>query len=169
MSMKRALSVVLALAIVLAYQPLPLAAGQNTGEISGTAMSAGKPLANTTVRLRNVDNGQLVGTQRTNEKGEYRFTGLAAGTYVVEIVSDRGALMGTSARVSLTSAAMAQKGVTVTASAAAAAGGGAAATGMTAGAGGFFGSTAGIITIAAIAAGITIAAIAAQDDGSPSR
>jgi hypothetical protein len=165
----------------VAYQPIPITAlAQNTGEIAGTAVVEGKPLAKITVRLRNVDSGQLVGNQTTNDRGEFRFTGLPAGNYVVETVAPNGTLLGTSARIALSAGAMIATGVSVSTSAAAAtaagvaagtaAGAGAgAATGAAAG-GAFFATTAGIITIAAIAAGIAAAAIAATgDDGSPSR
>jgi hypothetical protein len=194
--MKRAISILLALAILVAYQlPTITAAGQNTGQLSGTAMVGGKALPHVTVRLRNVDNGQVVGTMTTNERGEFRFTGLPPGNFVVEIVGDNGRLVAASARIGLASGIMTATSVTVTTSAAAAAaaglGAGAAAVGAagTAGAvsaaaaasgaigaaagataaGGFFASTLGIVTIAAVAAGVTTAAVAARGDSSPSQ
>ena len=185
--MKRALSALVALAMFVAYQPIPITAlAQNTGEISGTAVVEGKPLSKVTVRLRNVDNGQLVGNQTTNERGEFRFTGLPAGNFVVETVAPNGTLLGTSARIALTAGAMVATGVAVStsAAAAAAAGIGAGAAGAAAGAGAgagaaagaaaaggaFFATTAGIITLAAIGAGVAAAAVAATgDEASPSR
>jgi hypothetical protein len=182
--MKRALSIVLALAVIAAYQlPLLVAAAQNTGEISGTAVVEGKPLSNVGVRLRNVDNGQIVATSRTNQRGEFRFTAIPVGNYVVEIIDDRdgaAALLGTSVRIPLTPGAMVASNVTVTTSAAAAGAAGAAAgagaagasgaaAGAAAGAGGFFTSTLGIVTIAAIGAGVTAGAVAATGNASPSR
>lgn len=179
--MRRAISAFLAVAMFLAYQPIPVVA-QATGEIAGTAVVEGKPLPNITVRLRNVDNGNLVGTMTTNAQGEFRFTGLPAGNYVVETVAPNGTLLGTSARIALTAGAMIAKGVTVTTSAAAAsaagvgagaaagAGAGAGAATGAAAAGGFFATTAGIITIAAIGAGIAAAVVAATgDDASPAQ
>ena len=72
--MKRVLSALIALVMFVAYQPLPITAlAQNNGEIAGTAVVEGKPLAKITVRLRNVDSGQLVGNQTTNERGEFGF------------------------------------------------------------------------------------------------
>jgi Carboxypeptidase regulatory-like domain len=178
--MKRALSAVLALATFLAYQPLPItAAVQNTGEISGTAVVEGKPLQGVTIRVRNIDNGMLVGQQVTNEKGEFRFIALPAGNYVVETVAPNGTLLGTSAKISLTAGAMLASGITVSMSAAAAAaagvgagaaaGAGAAGAGAAAGGGGFFTTTAGIVTLAAIGAGVAAAAVAATGDASPSQ
>lgn len=188
--MKRCVAAFLAFVMVAAFQPLAVAGlVQNNGEISGTAVVEGKPLAKVTVRLRNVDTGQLVGTTTTNDAGEYRFTGLPAGNYVVETVAPNGTLLGTSAAIALTTGAMLATGVTVTTSAAAAAAagvgagaaaagaaaaGGAAAGGAAAGAaagaaGGFFASTAGLVTIAAASAGVVGAAVAARDEASPAR
>ena len=122
--MRRIFSAVVALAMVLGTQPLMLAAvrtQQNLGEVAGTAVVEGKPLNNITVRLRNVDNGNLVGDMRTNELGQFRFTGLPVGNYVVETVAPNGTMLGTSTRIALVSGAMVATGVTVTTSAAAAA------------------------------------------------
>src|SRR5258708_9048790 len=137
--MKRALSGLLALATVLAFQPLPLAAvrQQNLGEISGTAVIEGKPLASITVRLRNVDTGQLAGNTTTNQRGEFKFTGLPVGNYVVETVAANGStLLGTSPRIALVAGAMVATGVTGSTSAAAAAAAGLTGAGAATGAGG---------------------------------
>jgi hypothetical protein len=122
--MRRILSAFLALAMAIGAQPLLMAAvrtQQNLGEVAGTAVVEGKPLNNITVRLRNVDNGSLVGDMRTNELGQFRFTGLPVGNYVVETVAPNGTMLGTSTRIALVSGAMVATGVTVTTSAAAAA------------------------------------------------
>src|SRR5439155_6571228 len=110
-------------AVFFALQPLLLAAvrQQNLGEVAGKAVVEGKPLNNITVRLRNVDNGRLVGDMRTNDQGEFRFTGLPVGNYVVETVAPNGTLLGTSPRIALVAGAMVATGVTVSTSAAAAA------------------------------------------------
>jgi hypothetical protein len=186
--MKRVFAALLAFSMFVAYQPLPITAlAQNTGEIAGTAVVEGKPLPNITVRLRNVDNGQLVGSQRTNERGEFRFTGLPVGNFVVETVSDDGTLLGTSARIALVAGAMIATGVSVSTSAAAAAAAGVgagaaagaagaaagagagAAAGAAAAGGAFFATTAGIVTVAAVGAGVAAAAVAATGEASPSR
>ena len=122
--MKRTLSALLALAMVLALPLRPMAAvrAQNTGEIAGTAVVEGKPLPSITVRLRNVDNGQLAATTTTNERGEFKFTNLPVGNYVVETIAvDGSTLLGTSPRVALVVGAMSATGITVSTSAAAAA------------------------------------------------
>ena len=102
----------------------------------------------------------------TNAQGAFSFTGLNPGQYMVEIVNAQGAIIGTTAAITLSAGAMAATGVTVTATAAGAAAGGEAAAG---GVGSFFGTTAGIITAVAIVGGVTAAIIAAQGTSSPSR
>jgi hypothetical protein len=191
-NLKRGVSAFLAVAMVLASQPLLFAARQNTGEIAGTAVVEGKPLPSITVRLRNVDTGQLAATTTTNERGEFRFNSLPPGNYVVETVArDGSTLLGTSPRIALVAGAMVATGVTVSTSAAAAAaagltgagaaggagggaaggaGGGAAGAGAGAGAaaggaaagGAFFATTAGIVTAVAIGAGVTAGVVAAN-------
>jgi hypothetical protein len=170
--MRRVLSAVLALALVLGAQPLLLAAvrgQQNLGEIAGTAVVEGKPLNNITVRLRNVDNGRLVGDMRTNELGQFRFTGLPVGNYVVETVAPNGIMLGTSTRISLVAGALVATGVTVTTSAAAAAavgvGGAAGAAGAAGGAGAAGAGAAGAGAAGAGAAGAGAAAGAAGAAG----
>jgi hypothetical protein len=136
--MKKLIASVLTLALTLTMSPINLIAAarqQNVGEIAGTAVVEGRPIPNVTVRLRNVDNGQLVGDMRTNEKGEFRFTGLPTGNFVVETVAPNGTLLGTSTRVSLTAGAMVASGLTVSTSAAAAAAAGVGGAGAAAGAG----------------------------------
>src|SRR5258708_26812135 len=90
--MKRALSGLLALATLLAFQTLPLAAvrQQNLGEISGTAVIEGKPLSAITGRLRNVDTGQRARNTTPNQAGEVKFTGLPPGNHPVATVDPNG-------------------------------------------------------------------------------
>jgi hypothetical protein len=118
----------------------------NLSEIAGSAVVEGKPLANVAVRLRNVDNGVLVGDALTNAAGALRFTGLPVGNYIVETVAPNGTLLGTSTRIALVAGGMVATGVTVTTSAAAAAafGVGAAGAGAAAAGGAFLATTAGI-------------------------
>lgn len=182
--MKRVISAAVAVLMVLASQPLVAArAQQNMGEIAGTAVVEGKPLSKITVRLRNVDGGRLAGSLTTNELGQFRFTNLPLGDYVVETVAPDGStLLGTSTRISLTAGARVATGITVSTSAAAAAAvgvagaGGAGAAGAAAGAGAagaasaggaFFATTAGIVTVVAVGAGIA-AAVAVAGTASPS-
>lgn len=141
------------------------AQAQQPGTISGTAQDADKtPLANHTVRLRNVDTGQLAGQTTSNAAGEFAFTGLSPANYAIEVVDAAGNIIATSATIPLTAGAVVS-GVAVTATAAGAAAAAAAAGGL----GAFFASTAGIVLLAAVGVGITAAAIAAGPPASPSR
>ena len=135
--MKKLLASVLCFALAMTASPINLTALQ-TGAISGIASVDGKPLANTTVRLRNVDTGQLVGNTTSNAQGQFSFSGLGPGNFVVETVSANGTILGTSAAIALTAAAMTITGVAVTTSAAAiaAAGGAAGAAGAAGAVGG---------------------------------
>ena len=182
--MKKLFATVLALAITLTMAPINLiAAGRfQAGSIAGVATVDGKPLANVTVRLRNVDTGQLVGSTTANAQGGFSFTGLGAGNFVVETVAANGAILGTSTAITLAAGAMAATGIAVatSASALAAAGGvgaGAAAAGAGAGAAGAaggggalaaVGGTLGLVAITAGVIGVT-AVVVAQDDASPSQ
>lgn len=169
--------------------------GQSSGLISGTASVDGKPLANITVRLRDVTNGQLVGNTNAATSGEYSFSGLTPGNYVVEMVSAEGTIIGTSVTVTLTAAVMVSTNVTVSASAAAiAAAGGTGAVGGAIGAGvatgagaaagtaatagavagaaaaGAAGLSATVIAVSAVGVALgTTAVVAVANDASPSR
>jgi Carboxypeptidase regulatory-like domain len=144
----------------------PVRAGQPpAGSISGVAQSAtAQPLANHAVRVRNAETGQLTASTTTGAAGQFSFTGLNTGTYVVEVLDAGGQVIGTSAAIVLSPTAMVASGLVIQASAldrAAAAG--------SAG-GSFFTSTLGIVTLAAIAAGVVGAVVVVgKDDASPSK
>ena len=146
--MRRLLAVVVA--CTLSAAPLLEAAGgaQGTASVAGTARSnAGQPMANSTVQLRNLMTGQLVGTTTSSAAGGFTFTGLPAGRYAVEVVNAAGEIVGTSAALDVAAgAAISGVGVAAGAEGAAAAG-----TGL---------STGAIITITAVAVGAGVGAYA---------
>lgn len=168
--MKKLVASILCVALALVAAPLNLIA--QTGEISGVAQLEGKPIPNTSVRLRNVNNGQLAGTTTTNAAGEFSFTGLPAGDFAVEIVSANGTILGTSA-VTLTAATMVVANLTIGASAAAvaAAGGAGVVLGTTAAVAGVgAGLGTGVIVAGVVAAGLGVGGLAvALNDSSPSQ
>ena len=170
--MKKLLASTLCLALSLSVAPVNLiAAGraiaQTNGAISGMATVDGKPLGNVTVRLRNVDNGTLAGETTANAQGQFSFSGLPPGNYVVETVAANGTILGTSTAIALTAAAMVVTGVTVGTSAALLGGAGAAAAGGAALGTGL--STTAIVLIGSGIALGTAGIIIANDDASPSR
>jgi hypothetical protein len=160
--MKRVLVVLVAVAMTVSAWPVSAAgpgavsrpAGQATGAIRGTAMSAtGQTLPNFTVPVRNLQTGQLAGLTTSNAVGSFNFAGLNPGNYVVEVVNRTGITVGSSAAVTVTAGATAN--VTVTA-----------ATGAQAGTTPQASSgvrTAVIITAIAAGAGITAAVLIANN------
>ena len=164
--MRRLSAVVLSVAMIVAAIPAPAAAAaraQQPGGIQGIARDAQQqPLGNVTVQIRNVATGQLSATGTTNAAGQFVFSGLTPGNYVVEVVNAAGQIIGTSAPLTVAAGAIAT--VTVTASAAAAA---------AAAAGGFslfgLGTAASAAIIGAAAVGITVGVVQATKTASPSR
>jgi hypothetical protein len=155
--MRRITAAAMALSMGLSAAPL-MAAQAATGTILGTAKtSAGKTVANTTVRLRDLATNQLSGTTMSNGSGAFGFTGLQAGNYVIEVVNAAGEIIGTSASVAVAAGA-AVTGVTVTAAAvgAAAVGGG-------------LGTVAITSIVVAAGAGTVATVVAVKSDASPSK
>lgn len=149
--------------MVFSLVPTASAAGASVGHISGLALTQnGVHLIGQLARLRSLDRGAVAGEMTTNNAGEFSFTGLTAGSYIVELVAN-GYVVATSASVVLTSRDMTAEGVSATVPAAA--------TQAQAGvlAGSFWASTVGVITLVAVGAGITTAIIVAKKTGSPSR
>lgn len=163
--MRRITSLVLAIAFAVVVSPAPLVVAQTqTGGVTGTAADPSKnPLANHTVRLRNVANGQITGSTTSAANGTFSFSGITPGNYVIEIVNSAGNIVGTSSAVTVAAGTVATVTVTATAlgaGAAAAGGGGLAA---------LFTGTSLVVIGAAAAVGLVIAVVATQDDASPSR
>jgi hypothetical protein len=172
--MRRVLSFGLVVAVAFVGMPVGASAatkapaarqGQGTGSLNGLAHGADKaPLRNYTVRVRNVADGQIAGSTTTSGAGEFTFTGLQPGNYVVEVVDAAGEIVGLSPTLGVTAGAAMT--VTINASAggaitAAAASGGSSLFGL-----GTLGSVA-VITAAGVA-GVT-AVVATRGDASPSR
>lgn len=177
--MKKLLASVLCAALAMSATPISLIAAGNVmrlqaGQIAGQATVDGKPLGNVKVRLRNVDTKQLVGEMQADAAGNFSFTGLAPGNFVVETIGANGAILGTSTVIALSATALVATGVLVSTSAAAlGAAGGAAALGgaVLGGGGGFLGlTTATAFAVVGGAAAIaTTAVVVANNNASPSQ
>ena len=155
-----ALCVLVSLHVLLApLAPVAKAEVQSTGLITGVASVDGKPLPSVTVRLRNIDNGQLVGQTTASAEGQFSFLGLNPANYVVEMVAANGIILGTSVAIALTATVMAATNVTVGASAAALAAAGG--TGAAAGAGAAIGAGAAAGGTAAAGTGAVAGGVAA--------
>jgi hypothetical protein len=159
--MRKSFAAALTFAMVLGgFLP---ALAQQGANINGVAQSADKaPLRNYSVQIRNANSGQLVATTTSNQAGEFAFTNLQSGSYVVEIVDASGKVVGLSSAINV--GAGATMTVTVNATAAAIA---------KAKAGGFslfgLGPTASVAVIGAATAAAVTAVVATRDDASPSR
>lgn len=162
--LRRILSLTLSLAMVLSVVPTVSAAGVSVGRISGLARTLdGQYLGGQLARLRSLDIGHVADVTTTSTAGEFSFRGVRAGSYVVELISTRGYVVATSSPILLTARSMTAEGISATAPVTAAQ----AQAGVLAGS--FWASTVGIITIAAIAAGVITAVVVATNDESPSR
>jgi hypothetical protein len=159
--MRRILSLVVSVALVMSVVLPAFAGSAAVGRINGVALAqSGQHLAGQLARLRNLQIGHIANVTTTNASGQFAFTGLNAGVYVVELMSN-GYVVGTSSPVVLT-----ERDMTANVSATAAGGGQAQAGAL---AGSFWASTAGIITVAAITAGVITAVVVAKSDESPSQ
>jgi len=169
--MRRTLALALVLAVACLGVPgASFAAGQKApvqavnGHVAGIAKdSAGQPVANHGVRLRDTASNQVVSTSRTSGSGAFSFTNVRAGTYLVELIDDHGAAIAVSNTLTLNSASASVDGLVIVVGsdklvAAAAAGAR------------FFNSTAGFLLLTAIGVGGTTAAyVATRGEKSPSK
>jgi hypothetical protein len=164
--MRRLLALALIVALVMIGVPTSSFAGPRVNSsVAGIAKdTTGRPLANTTVRLRNVLTGRVAGTARTSLSGAFTFENLASGNYIVETVDAAGRIVATSSSLDVAPGA-AITGVAVTTAAPSAAQAG----GAAAGGGSFFTSTAGIILLAAIGAGAVAGIYYGTKDDSPAK
>ena len=140
--MRRVLVCALVAALLV---PASSAFAAAAGQAAGTASISGKGLANNTVRLRDVQTGQLTGSTTANASGQFSFTGLNAGNYLIEVVNAAGEVLGTSVPIAVAAGA-AVTGIGVSAAAAAAI------RGTT---GSVFASTLGIVTLGVAAGAVT--------------
>lgn len=68
--------------------------GTRTISIMGAAWKAdNSPIPNAKLRLRNVVTGKIEATAVANETGQFIFTDLESGSYIVELVSDSGKIL----------------------------------------------------------------------------
>jgi hypothetical protein len=150
--MRRVIAVVLAWLLVFAGAPRTSAAAKSTGTITGVARStAGQPLGGHSLRIRSVRTGDVVATATTSANGSFVVPNLDPGSYVVEIVDTAGRIVGTSGITTVIEGSSAALVVT------------AASRELVGGIG-----TGLLITLIAIAGGVTAGIIAANTGGNAS-
>jgi hypothetical protein len=161
------LSVGLVVVLSVAGRPsAALAEAQSASQAATLIGSARRtdlgPLANATVQIRSLSTAEVVASTVSDGSGEFSFSSLQPGDYLIELVDASGRIVGTTTPFSL--AAGASVSVSVVASAA----GAAAAT-----AGGFsllgLGPVASIAALGAAGAAAITAVITIRPDASPSR
>jgi hypothetical protein len=176
--MRRFIAIALFSVLALGARPLIAAPGQRpargdgsamgvtTGGLKGTARTpTGQLLPGVEVQARDLQTGQIVGSSTTDASGAFAFRGLTPASYVVEAVSQSGAIVGSSAATSLVAGGVATAAVSAAATAAT----GTATTGAAGGARAVGArSTAMVVTSAAQSAGIAGAIVTARD-ASPTR
>jgi hypothetical protein len=102
----------LSVAAPFAAAQAPPAQAQITGRV---AMPNGNPLANATVRARNLIDGQISGTTSPGPAGQFTI-GVNPGSYMLEVVDAGGQVIGTSPFIAATAGATIA-GATITVSA----------------------------------------------------
>ena len=134
--------------------------------VSGSALRTDfKPLPAATARLRQFDsNGAVVGSATTGPSGEFAFTGVRPGNYLIELVDFSGKLVGMAppfvvAGEGPVAVSVIASGLGVTT--ASAAGGGFSLFGL--------GPTTSLAVLGAAGAAAVTAVVATQSDASPSR
>ena len=134
--------------------------------VSGSALRTDfKPLPGSTVRLRQFDsNGAVVGSVTSGPSGEFAFSGVHPGNYLIELVDFSGKLVGMAPPFVVAgegpgAVSVIASGLGVTA--ASAAGGGFSLLGL--------GPTTSLAVLGAAGAAAVTAVVATQSDASPSR
>jgi hypothetical protein len=125
--MRRLISIALFSILALEAGPLMAApqrragAGGTAGSLKGTARTpTGRTLPDVEVQARDLQTGQVVGRSTTNASGAFAFAGLTPASYVVEAISQTGAIVGSSAATSVAAGGVATAAVSASATAAAA-------------------------------------------------
>lgn len=134
------------------------------GTLKGVAKdSKGQNLAGAKVRIRNAGNGAVAAETTSDATGAFTATGLAPGSYVVEVVDATGRVIGLSPTIEVLAGSTATVGVTATAAGAmaTATGGGLSLFGL--------GTAASLGVLAAAGTAAIVGVAATRGTASPSR
>ena len=180
--MRKSASVFLVVALVVVGLPAGAFAGPTvrdkqvqaqtlTGTVTGTAKNAtGEKLAGSTIRIRNSRTGAIAAEAVTDSAGGFTVSDVPAGNYIIEVVSDKGSILGLSPAFGLPAGTTVTIPLTATTEAAIAA------AGATGGGVGLFGLGAAA-TIGIVGAAATVAVVGVKvkkdkkdkKDASPSK
>ena len=99
-------ALICAFAAMTGFAPAPSAAQPPVRGVELTSRAAtiagnvvdgdDRPVAGARLRLRNVADGRLVASAHGNQNGQFRFAGVASGSYLVESIDERGDVRGVS-------------------------------------------------------------------------
>jgi hypothetical protein len=165
------------LVLVGIVPPATAQTGPARSVISGSGSADGKPVRNTTARLRKIDTGEIAATAAIDNSGIFAFVNVPAGTYVVELVCNGAVLMGIGAPVAVAPNGTISRGVNVDVNAAAANAAGAAtcvaplskANALLKAVGQPFTSALGVVVVGAAAASGVAGIVSIKNDTSASR
>jgi hypothetical protein len=150
-----------ALVVSMAGTPAVFAAGAAqapaNSSMSGSVKNpAGRMVTATTVRLRDLETGQVSAITMSDAAGQFSFLGLASGSFTAEIVNASGEIIGSSAPISVMDGSAITGVVVVT-------------TDRSSKKGAFFMSTAGMIALAATGAAVAGVTVATRSTASASK
>jgi hypothetical protein len=156
---------VLVMAVTTAAVPLGAQAAQSDAvSLRGTAYTSNlRPLPNANVQIRNLATGSRVDATVSDQAGNFSFSRLTPGTYLVELLNAKGYLVGLSAPVNVGPSGVATVAVSQDAEGALASGDG----------GGFslfgLGPVTSLAVLGAAGAASVTAVVATRPEASPSR
>ena len=166
--MRKVVSIGLMIVLSLSAQSSLFAQGQDAAQqlsnVTGTARGANtQALPKAMIQIRSTKTGDLFGTTVTNETGEFFFSNVPDGDYVVEVVDESGKILGIGTPFSVAGNTAVSTSVTASASGAAGAfsSGGFSLFGM--------GPVTSMVVIGAASAASVTAVVSTRSNASPSR
>jgi hypothetical protein len=134
-----------------------------TGSVTGQVrMTDSQPLTTGTVRMRQLESGDVVASTNSGRSGEFSFSGLTPGNYVIDVIDANGKVVGMSAPLALSpGAAPSVSIVAVAGGVLAGSGGGVSLFGL--------GPVTSIAVLGAAGAAAVTAVVSTRPDASPSQ
>lgn len=86
-------AVMLLVAASMAHGGAPVPATRGTAILGNAWTANNSPIPNARLRLRNVASGKVAAVTLANETGQFSFTNIETGSYVVELVNEAAAVL----------------------------------------------------------------------------